>query len=394
MIFTTKLIFWISIFLVVYPHALYPPLIALLARYRPHRSRLDEYSAEWPSVTLIISAFNEEDVISAKLENAVAIDYPPEHLNILVISDASDDETDQIVLQWSAKEPRISLHRQERRLGKTMGLNAGISQIKSELIVFSDANAMYQPNAMKELVKYFRDQRVGYVVGAALYNQDESSKANQSEDLYWNMELSLKQWESDFYSVVGGDGAIYAIRRNLFWELAEDDINDFINPLQIIAQGYLGVFNPRAVCYEDTAEEFAKEFGRKRRIVNRSWRAFLKSLPRFSLTQHGRFLFELFSHKVIRWLSGLFLLLSILASAILAGVDHDPLYILAFACLLSSFLVALIGYWLDRNSAVMPKVIYLPYYFYFVSHAAILGIIDNIKGVRHITWNHVRGEKQ
>tara|TARA_R110001592_G_scaffold126336_1_gene337495 strand:+ start:131126 stop:132316 length:1191 start_codon:yes stop_codon:yes gene_type:complete len=392
MLLTT--IFWASLFLVIYPHLIYPPLIAVLARYFPTKRNFEEYSEDWPSVTFIISAFNEEDVLNAKLQNATEMHYPETRLKIMVISDASDDNTDAIVAAWSQRDSRIVLHRQEQRLGKTMGLNAGIAKADSDLLVFSDANAMYQENALKELVKSFKEEKVGYVVGAALYNKDHQSGANQSEDLYWNLELKLKEWESGFYSVVGGDGAIYAIRRHLFWELDADDINDFVNPLQIVAAGYLGLFNPKAICYEDTAEEFEKEFKRKRRIVNRSWRAFRKNVSRFSFPAHGRFLFELYSHKVIRWLAVAFLLTATISSGILSFCSQGIVYPAVFLGLIGSLIVALVGSYFDRRGAEMPRLVYLCYYFYFVNFSAILGILDNAKGVRHITWDHVRGDNQ
>jgi cellulose synthase/poly-beta-1,6-N-acetylglucosamine synthase-like glycosyltransferase len=389
-----KAVFWISLFLVIYPHLIYPALIAFLARYFPIKIEVLEYSDEWPTVTFIISAFNEEQVLDAKLKNATEMNYPKSRLKIMVISDASDDDTDAIVKAWAKRDNRVVFHRQEQRLGKSMGLNAGIEKANSELLVFSDANAMYQKNALKELVKNFNDEKVGYVVGAALYNKDYQSGANQSEDLYWNLEIKLKYWESKFYSVVGGDGAIYAIRRELFWELEADDINDFVNPLKIVSEGYVGLFNPNAICYEDTAEEFGKEFKRKRRIVNRSWRGFRKSMPRFSFRKHGRFLFSLYSHKVIRWFALVFLLGTALSAGFLALTDQGVLYSAVFITLIGSMIVALIASYCDQRGATMPKIVYLCYYFYFVNYSAILGILDNAMGVRHITWDHIRGEKQ
>jgi len=389
-----KVVFWVSLFLVIYPHLIYPPLIALLARYCSVKRESLEYSNDWPTVTFIVSAFNEGEVLDAKLKNAMEMNYPESLLKIMVISDASDDETDAIVEAWSKRDNRVILHRQEQRLGKTMGLNAGVAKADSELLVFSDANAMYQKNALKELVKNFKEGNVGYVVGAALYNKDHQSGANQSEDLYWNLELKLKDWESKFYSVVGGDGAIYAIRRELFWELDADDINDFVNPLQIVSEGYVGLFNPKAICHEDTAEEFGKEFKRKRRIVNRSWRAFRKTIPRFSFAKHGRFLFELYSHKVIRWLAVVFLLGATLSAGWLGLADQGIVYTVAFIALIGSLIVSLIGFSLDMRGVTMPKIVYLCYYFYFVNYSAILGIIDNAKGVRNVTWNHVRSQSR
>jgi len=274
-----KIIFWISLFGVVYPFALYRPLLKLLVSLGPrHKNCIEPVAGVWPKVMFVISAYNEENVIEAKLNNALTIDYPQEKLDIVVVSDASDDATDTIVLDKAMQHHQIRLHRQDIRRGKTAGITAALSDSAADIIVFSDANAMYEIKALKELVKCFNHKEVGYVVGAAVYNKNTENTAFESENVYWDQELDLKKLESDFFSVVGGDGAIYAIRKELFWPLQEDDINDFANPLQIIASGFKGVFNPNAVCFEDAAEDYSREYSRKRRIVNRSFRAFTRHI--------------------------------------------------------------------------------------------------------------------
>jgi cellulose synthase/poly-beta-1,6-N-acetylglucosamine synthase-like glycosyltransferase len=383
-------IYWTGLFLLVYPFLIYPLLLRILARLSNVNQNLLETKEDWPSVTFIISAYNEEHFIAQKLKNAIELDYPQDRLEIMVISDASGDRTDEIVREWEKKHPNIRLLRQNQRRGKTAGLNQGIRAARGELIVFSDANAMYKSDAVCELVKYFRNPEVGYVVGAALYNKSTDSEATESEGLYWDVELTMKNLESKVYSVVGGDGAIYSIRKELFWNLDDDDINDFVNPLQIVAAGYRGIFNPKAICSEDAAEEFRKEFKRKRRIVNRSWRAVKKTLGRFSPFKQFKFLFLLFSHKVIRWFSLFFLGAAFIANALLVVLEGNLFYSLSLAGLVFSILLALIGAYVDGKGKAIPKLIYLPYYYYLVNWAAVLGIVDEMKGIKHTVWEHVR----
>lgn len=383
-------IFWISLFLLVYPYLVYPALLRALARWFPAQRRLPEIAGELPGVTFIISAYNEEKVIARKLQNALELDYPADKLDILVISDASSDRTDAIVREWQERHPNLRLLRQNARNGKTAGLNQGVRTAKGEVVVFSDANAMYRKDALRELVKYFADSRVGYVVGAALYNRGSASEATESEGMYWDVELTLKELESRFYSVVGGDGAIYAIRRELYWNLDPDDINDFVNPLQIVAKGYRGIFNSRAICFEDAAEAFGKEFRRKRRIVNRSWRAVRKYLGWFQPLRQARFLFTLFSHKVIRWLNLLFLVLMLLSSGLITVISPHWFYLLSFAGLLFTMLLARVGAALDRRGKPIPKLLYITYYYYLVNLAALLGIWDDFRGEKYAVWEHVR----
>jgi len=239
------LLFWTAGILVAYPYAIYPALLGAMTRGRVrHRPSLN--GGGEPTVTLIISAHDEAAVIGEKLRNSGSLDYPRDKLDIIVVSDASTDGTDDIVRQEQALDGRIRLLRQPARRGKSTGLNAAVDTAKGEIVVFSDANAIYDRMALRELVRPFHDPRIGYVVGAALYSHEAGSAAAESEGIYWRFELRLKRLESQLGCVVGGDGAIYAIRRSLFQPLRADDISDFVNPLQIVARGYRGSFNGAA----------------------------------------------------------------------------------------------------------------------------------------------------
>jgi len=346
-----------------------------------------------PSVSFIISAYNEEKIISEKLKNSLDFNYPEDKLEIMVISDASSDNTDNIVGQWASKHSRIRLIRQTTRLGKSIGLNKGIEEAKGEIVVFSDANAMYDSNAIRALVEHFDDKKVGYVIGKALYVDDVKSAAANSENLYWKYELLIKELESRFYSVVGGDGAIYAIRKFLYWSLDADDINDFVNPLQIVAHGYRGIFCHEAVCYEGAAADFHKEFQRKRRIVNRSWRATKKYLRLFDFRKHLLFLFELLSHKIFRWFTWLFLLILLFSNIIIIIINFGgSIYLLFLLGQFLLYLLAVSGYLLTKANKELPSFISIPFYFSLVNIAAFLGILDDLRGKKYTTWNHVRND--
>lgn len=386
---TIYFIFWISIFLLFYPYTVYPLVLSIFSRFRKNLPDFETADKNQPTVTFIISAHNEGAVIEQKLHNTLGLSYPADKLEILVVSDASTDGTDDWVTQWANKNPRIHLIRQNQRRGKSLGLNLAVAQASSEVVVFSDANAIYEKNSIKELVKHFYDPRVGYVMGAALYNEGRDSSA-KSEGLYWQFELFIKKLETRFYSVVGGDGAIYAIRKELYWDLEEDDINDFVNPLQIIAKGYRGVFNPKAICFEDAAGDFKKEFKRKRRIVNRSWRAVKKYISWFNLIKHFKFLFELFSHKIIRWFSLVVFGAAFIANAVIIIAAPTLFYVAAFASQLLFVILTCVGIYFYKSGREMPKLIYLTFYYSLAHAAALSGIIDEAMGVKHITWETVR----
>ena len=382
-----EILFWTSATLIFYAYAGYVILAYLLARFASRPVTLPEGSL--PRVTLLISAFNERAVMGEKLENALALDYPQERFEVLVVSDCSDDGTDEIVREFAPRAVRLI--RQAERLGKSSGLNLGVLQASGEILVFSDANAMYEPDALHQLVRHFADPRVGYVVGSARYRMGvEQSPSAESEGLYWKLETWLKQKESEFGSVVGGDGAIYAIRRELFTPLRPTDINDLLNPLQIIARGYRGAYEPDAVCYEEAGDSFEKEFRRKVRIISRSLNA-LRRAPRVLLPwTQPRHWFALVSHKLLRWLAPVFLFLLFFATA---ALWKSPIYRLMLVLQMVFYALAGIGWVMARRSGDRTsRILYLPYYFCLVNLASLLGIGKFLTGSLSPTWQTIRQE--
>src|SRR6266446_1638438 len=302
--FQFEIVFWLCAALLAYVYIGYPVLVGMLATLFSQPAESPD--GKQPSVSLIISAFNESSVIAAKVKNSLELAFPAEHLEIIVVSDCSDDGTDEIVR--GSERLGVRLLRQNQRLGKSAALNYAVPQARGTILVFSDANALYQPDAIRNLVRHFSNPRVGYVVGNARYHRKKIESASaESEGLYWKLETYLKKNESAFESVVGGDGAIYAIRRELFSPLLSTDINDFMNPLQIVDRGYRGLFEPAAISYEDTAESFEKEYRRKVRIVSRSFNALRRVPGVLNPFRNPRHWFLLISHKLMRWLAPFFL---------------------------------------------------------------------------------------
>ena len=382
MIVTFIILFWVFAALVVYVYFGYPLLLALLARWFPAPRSSDKTSQR--AVTLLISAFNERQVIREKIENALQLAYPRECLEIVIISDCSDDGTDEIVQSYATHGVRLI--RQQLRLGKTPGLNLAVPQTTGHILVFSDANAIYQPDAISRLVSHFSDEQIGYVVGNARYLEGSAQSAAESEGLYWKLETWLKEKESAFGSVVGGDGAIYAIRRELFSPLRPTDINDFLNPLQIIARGYRGVYEPSAVCFEEAGESFEKEFRRKVRIISRSLNAVFRE-PRVLLPWvQWRHWLALVSHKVLRWLVPVFLLVILAASLALVKLQFFQVML---GLQVAFYLLAAIGFLLEKWGRSL-KIFYLPYYFVLVNIASLLGIFKFATGSLSPTWQTIR----
>ena len=379
--------FWISFGLLVYVYLGYPLLLSLLAKFSESPSPQSDLPG--PAVTLLISAFNESQVIAAKLENALALEYPHDRLEILVISDGSDDGTDEIAHGFAGRGVRLL--RQEPRMGKTAGLNLGVSEARGQILVFSDANAMYQPDAVWRLVRHFSKLKIGYVVGnARYYEKGTESSSAQSEGLYWKLETYLKKKESIFGSVVGGDGAIYAIRRELYLPLLPTDINDFLNPLQIIVRGYTGVFEPAAICYEEAAENFGQEYRRKVRIISRSLNALRRVPEVLNPMRNTRHWFLLVSHKVLRWFAPFFMTLCFIASL---ALWQSPFYKIAAFLQIVFYLLALIG-WKWRPGNKIGRVFSLAFYFCLVNLASLVGCVKCFRGDLSGKWAPPRQKVQ
>ncbi len=379
-------LFWLSATLTVYVYMGYPVLLYFFARGKDRAPSTEE--PKFPRVSLLISAYNEKAVIGEKLQNALSLDYPQECLEIIVISDCSVDGTDEIVGHFANQG--VQLVRQRERLGKSAGLNLGVQQATGEFIVFSDANSIYRPDALRNLIRHFSDPKVGYVVGNCAYRKSAGQAASaKSEGLYWRLETWLKEKESDFGSVVGGDGAIYAIRRELFTPLRATDINDFLNPLQIIVRGLSGVYDRTAVCYEEAGNSFEKEFRRKVRIISRSLNA-VRRAPRVLLpwTQPRHWL-ALISHKILRWFVPSFLFAAFITSLFLWQI---PIYRFAVILQMGFYMLAAIG-WAVGSRRAAPRIVYLPYYFVLVNLASLLGVIRAWSGSLSPTWQTIREEK-
>ena len=357
----------------------YPLLLAAIVRVRgacPVRRR-----DITPPLSLVISAHNEAAVIRAKLENALSLDYPEEAREIVVVSDASTDGTDEIVAEFA---PRVTLVRQPERRGKTAGLNRTVPLLRGELVVFSDANASYESGALRKLARNFADPEVGCVTGEARYRPDGQAVADVGERAYWKYEIHIKRLETQIGSMVGGDGAIYAIRRQLWRNLPDDAINDFLNPLQIVAAGWRAVYEPEAICYEDTTGAVRSEYRRRVRIVSRSWRAVFHVPTVLNPFRVGIFAWSLVSHKLLRWLSGAAVTVALAAGVGLASrVAGEPPLVPLAVCLAVIAAVAIV-------SAAARRAFAMVAYFAVLNLASLDGVLKGTMGRVSGVWDTPR----
>jgi cellulose synthase/poly-beta-1,6-N-acetylglucosamine synthase-like glycosyltransferase len=363
----------ISAGVLLYIYGGYPLLLKAIVWLRgPRRIARADIT---PSMSVVISAYNEAAVIARKLENTLSLDYPRDALEVVVVSDASNDGTDDIVRRFAHRG--VVLARMEQRRGKTAGLNRAIPTLRGDVVVFSDANALYERDALRKLARNFADPDVGCVTGEARYMPGGKAAADLGERAYWGYEMRIKRLETAVGSMVGGDGAIYAIRRTLWSTLPEDAINDFLNPLQIVTGGWRAVYESEAICYEETGGGIGVEYRRRVRIVSRSWRAIFQARHALNPRRVGIFAWQVVSHKILRWFTGLFVLLAV-AGALGVVSAVVPVAALAGAALL-----------LGVCALVFPaarRVALLTAYFATINVASVVGLFKGTLGRVSATW--------
>ncbi|MBX3330261.1 MAG: glycosyltransferase family 2 protein [Nitrospira sp.] len=309
------------------------------------RSMSHEPSSRLPKVSLIISVYNEESILSEKLTNSLALDYPKELLRIIVVSDGSTDGTEEIAKSFADRG--IILRSYPGRIGKTACLNQAVADLSSEIVIFSDANSMYPQNTVRALIAPFSDPGIGFVTGGTSYVADNNGQMGESIGIYARLEQMTKLLESQLGSCVGADGAMFAIRRSLYQPLDHADINDLVIPLKIVRAGYRGVYSPQAFCVEVVAKEAAKEFSRQVRIAARTIRAVMAQRALLNPFVYGLFAFQLASHKVCKLIVPFLLLLALVTNVVLVGTS--PFYLILLIIQLMVYMTA----WMAvRRSAV------------------------------------------
>lgn len=373
-----KLVFWGSLGALAWTHAGYPAAMGILARVRPRPVRRGEIT---PSVTLIVSAHDEEAVIGRRLENLLALDYPPELLEIVVASDGSTDRTDEIVVELAAREPRVRLLRCPRE-GKVAAQHRAVRETTSEVLAFTDANTEWRPDALRLLLRNLADPEVGYVCGQLRL---ESPEGANLEGLYWRYEVWVRAQESACSSITAGNGAIYAVRREAYVEDDPKFGHDFGFPYLMEQRGLRAVYEPEAIAVERAASEPEDEYGRKVRTIARSW-GHIATGRMFRRGMRPLYLAELVSHRLLRYSSGL-LHLGLLASNV-ALVGRGPLYRAALAAQLGGLGLAAAG----KARLPLPGA-RLAYYYYVVTKATAAGLVRYLRSGTPQTWEKAKGTR-
>lgn len=319
-------IFWFSFFLLFYIYFGYPLAVKALAavRSRPINKSEDHQ----PKVSILVAAYNEAKDIEATLRNKIALDYPADQMEILVISDESEDGTDQIVERVAEESPvTVRLFRQVPRQGKTSGLNTLSQHAQGEILLFSDANSQWDTSTVSRLVRNFNDPNVGYVTGKMIYVHQDGSLVGDGCSAYMKYENWLRCQETRLGSVVGVDGGIDAIRKQLYQPLRADQLPDFVQPLKVVEQGYRVVYEPEALLKEEALTDGTSEFSMRVRVSLRALWALNDMKHLMNPARDPLFAWQMISHKFLRY--GAFVPMATLALAALYLTPKAGIYTLA-----------------------------------------------------------------
>jgi len=380
--FTAEIIFWASATALVYTYAGYPALIALISALRPRKVRRSNFT---PSLTIIITAYNEERALAAKLGNTLALDYPRELTEIIVASDCSNDRTDEIVQSFQSQG--VILHRQPQRLGKTAAQNAAVERARGEIIVFSDATSLYEPDAFRTIVRNFADATVGCVGGRLIYVDPADTHIGRGAKSYWGYETFLKRHESNAGSLIGVSGCLYAVRKSAYVPLYNEACSDFIIATKMVEQGLRAIYEPEAVCAEETNQRQDNELRMRVRVIAQTFTDLWRHRAMLNPLRSGLYGIQLLSHKVMRYFVPFFLMGLFAASAVLA--NYSTMYRALFLAQSLGYMCGAIA-WLLENFGVRSRLRALPHYCVLANVASVIAMFQFLRGERYARWEPIR----
>ncbi len=358
-------LFLISAGILVQTYLGYPLSLLLLRLLLGDRSR-HRPGDRLPTVSLVISAYNEEQVIRQKIENSLSLDYPADRISRLVASDGSTDGTETIVREF--QERGVELRSFPGRRGKVACLNEVIPTLRSEVVVMSDANSMYQSDSLRKLVRHFADRQVGCVCGALRYVNPRGLLSAEGERLYWGFEGLIKRLESSLGSLLGANGAIYAYRADLFRRVDPLMFCDDVIPIRIRLGGHLTIYDPEARCTEEAAD-VAVEVRRRRRHASFGLRSMFGMAREAAARGRLLVLYQCLSHRVLRWMGGVALGGILLSSPFLTY----PWNALALGGQALFYAMAAAGL-LARDLKSIGTALFLPYYYLAITLAGLGGL--------------------
>lgn len=383
-------LFWISIAIVFFTFLGYGLVLYVLVRIRRlvvGPRPVPAIGEHLPSLTLVVAAYNEEELIEEKVKNTLQLDYPADRLQLLFVTDGSTDATPNLLMKY---EQIRTMHSPERR-GKIHAIHRVMDEVQTEVVVFTDANTLLNQEALLKIARHYADPTVGAVAGEKRVAQEEVADATAGEGFYWKYESALKKWDSELYSVVGAAGELFSVRRSLYKPVSNDTIlDDFMISMLIAQQGYRIIYEPEAYATELSSENIQEELKRKVRIAAGGIQSviWLKSLlnpfPNPVLT------FQYVGHRVLRWtVAPFFMLLALILNIGLVVNGAHFFYILLLIGQCVFYGAAVAGGILQRRK-VKIKALFVPYYFCVMNYAVLVGIRRYVLGEQSAAWAKAR----
>ncbi|MBK7392710.1 MAG: glycosyltransferase family 2 protein [Chloracidobacterium sp.] len=386
MIFTAEQIaFWLCIGVLGYVYVGYPLLVHLVSRMFPKPVANGEIE---PKVTVLITAFNEENDIRAKLENTLSVEYPAHKLEIIVASDGSTDGTDEIVKTFADRG--VTLFRQEGRVGKTTTQNNAVEQATGDIILFSDATTLYTTDVFRRILPHFADETVGCVAGRLIYVDDASTIVGSGAKSYWNYETFIKTAESTACSLIGASGCLYAVRRSAYEPMYAEACSDFLICTNLYRNGLRSIFAPDAVCYEHTNSRSDDELSMRVRVISQTFTDLWRNRDMLNPLKSGFFAVQLISHKVLRYTVPFLLLALLVTNAILAS--QSVFYAGTFALQSLFYVLALVG-WIMERAGHRLSILAMPLYFVLANLASAVAFYKFLRGERYARWEPIRSSR-
>jgi cellulose synthase/poly-beta-1,6-N-acetylglucosamine synthase-like glycosyltransferase len=383
MIFSLEqVVFWACIAVMGYVYVGYPVVVYLVSRLFAKPVKVGDIE---PSVTILITAYNEEKAIRQKLQNTLEIEYPIGKLEILIASDGSTDGTDDIVKEFEHRGVRLV--RKEGRVGKTETQNFAVEHASGEIILFSDATTAYRRDVFRKLLPSFADETVGCVAGRLVYVDDESTNVGKGTQSYWGYETFIKIAESRACSLIGASGCLYAVRKSAYEPLYPEACSDFLICTSIFRRGLRSVFAPEAVCTEETNRDARQELRMRVRVISQTFTDLWRNRDMMNPFRSGFFAVELISHKLLRYAVP-FVLLAAYASSI-ALAAQSVIYVLILGLQTGFYLSALLGWFIERSGR-KSSLLAMPLYFSLANLASVLAFYKFLRGETYARWEPIR----
>ena len=384
-----KIIFWGSVFIVIYSYFLYGALVwaLIMCRNFIFGKQIKLFDNNFlPPVSLIIATYNEELIIRKKILNTLELDYPKNNLEIYFVTDGSTDETNNILKSC----PDINVLFRPERKGKVAAINHAMEYVNTPFVIFCDANTFLNQTCIKEIVKHYINESIGAVAGEkkVVDSSNINNAPGSGEGLYWKYESLLKKLDAGFFTVVGAAGELFSMRTDLY-EAVDKNIllDDFMISMNICKKGYRVMYEPAAFATEAPSISIKEEQKRKVRISAGAFQSMYLLKDLLNIFKYGKLSFQYISHRVLRWAICPFLLpLIFVLSVIISFVSFDKVVFFLFIAQLIFYLTAFIG-WLFAQKNSKLKIFYIPYYFLFMNIALYAGFLRFLNNKQSVLWD-------